>query len=486
MARSALATLALAVLLLAGMAPSIDLDVWHEMALFREALREGWIPSQDRFAYTPTISPTVQHEWGAGAIAYLVGMRWGLAGLQLLRLGLVLATTVAAVRVALQRGARATVLQVLSVVAIPMFWITLTLVRGQLYTVLGLSILLACLESDRSGGRRWILSWLVLWILWVNLHAGFVVGGLFLAVHAVEQCWRGQPIAHLGLTLGAMVLLVAVNPYGLRYYPYLAHALTMDRPFIVEWHPLWSAAPPAVAVTLLSMVVAVLALRRTGLHGAPGWPLLVLSAAAALRSQRHVSIYALVWFTQVPALVSRTALGDLLERVQERWGVVLWSLVLVAGVVAGLRLRPWDVPVEGRSSARQQYVYPVGPVEYMEERGFRGNLLVPFELGAYVAWKTDRRVKVSIDSRYEVAFPPDLLGEHLDFFYAGEGWRGMLERYPHDLVLVERDMPVAPLMRSQAGWTLVYEDDAFLLFARPGLALPYADRRGERIIGEFP
>src|SRR5262249_37862685 len=69
--RSTVATLALALLLVAGMAPFVDIDVWHEMSLFREALRAGWIPYIDRFAYTPTISPAVQHEWGAGAIAYL-------------------------------------------------------------------------------------------------------------------------------------------------------------------------------------------------------------------------------------------------------------------------------------------------------------------------------------------------------------------------------------------------------------------------------
>ena len=58
--RSTVATLALALLLVAGMAPFIDIDVWHEMSLFREMLRQGWIPYIDRFAYTPTISPTVR------------------------------------------------------------------------------------------------------------------------------------------------------------------------------------------------------------------------------------------------------------------------------------------------------------------------------------------------------------------------------------------------------------------------------------------
>jgi hypothetical protein len=466
--------------------PSVDLDVWHGMSLFREALREGWIPDRDRFAYTPTISPIVHHEWGAGAIAYLVGSRWGVAGLQVLRLALVLAIVVVAVRVALQRGARMPVLQALAVIAIPMAWITFTLVRAQLYTILALAILLACLESDRRGGRRWILPWLVVWVVWVNLHAGFVVGGVFLAVHTGEQWWRSRPITHLLATLGMMVPLVAVNPYGFRYYPYLAHALTMDRRLVVEWHPLWSAAPPAVAVTLLSMLVAALTLYRTGVREAPGWPLLVLSAAAALRSQRHVSIYALVWFAYVPSLVSHTSLGDVLERVQRRWGVVLWSVILVVGIAYGWRARPWDAPVQGLRSARQQRAYPVGPVEYLEREGFEGNLLVPFEMGAYVSWKTDGRVKVSIDSRFEAAYPPALLAEHLDFFYAGKGGAEMLSRYPHDVILVERDMPVASLMRAQPGWTLAYEDDTFLLFARPGLKLPYADRRGERIVGTFP
>ena len=131
MNRSTVATVALALLLVAGMAPFIDMDVWHQMSLFREALRQGWIPYIDRFAYTPTISPTVHHEWGAGAIAYLVATCWGETGLQLLRLSLVLAIAVVAVRVARERGARVVPLQALAVVAIPMFWITLSLVRAR-------------------------------------------------------------------------------------------------------------------------------------------------------------------------------------------------------------------------------------------------------------------------------------------------------------------------------------------------------------------
>jgi hypothetical protein len=38
----------------------------------------------------------------------------------------------------------------------------------------------------------------------------------------------------------------------------------------------------------------------------------------------------------------------------------------------------------------------------------------------------------------------------------------------------------------QPAWTVAYEDDAWIVFARPGLVLPCEDRRGERIEGTFP
>ena len=55
-----------------------------------------------------------------------------------------------------------------------------------------------------------------------------------------------------------------------------------------------------------------------------------------------------------------------------------------------------------------------------------------------------------------------------------------------DLVLVSRTAPVRPLLEGEPGWTAVYDDDAWALVARPGLTLPYQDRRGERIDGTWP
>ncbi len=65
-----------AALFLYRIAPGIaDPDVWHEMALAREALASGWVPLEDRFGFTPTVYPSVHQEWGAGLVAIILLLR---------------------------------------------------------------------------------------------------------------------------------------------------------------------------------------------------------------------------------------------------------------------------------------------------------------------------------------------------------------------------------------------------------------------------
>ncbi len=49
--------------------PRPNLDVWHEMALARESLKLGYVPTADLYSYSPTVTPVVDHEWLAGVVA---------------------------------------------------------------------------------------------------------------------------------------------------------------------------------------------------------------------------------------------------------------------------------------------------------------------------------------------------------------------------------------------------------------------------------
>jgi hypothetical protein len=477
-------------LLLVGAATFVDPDVWHLMALARDALARGHLPLRDVFAYTPTVVPVVQHEWGSGFLLYALGTSGGVVALQAARGALIALIAIGAVRVARLRGATPGTLAALAVPAIVMSWIALTALRPQLLTLALLSVWLGCIESDRRGGRRWIAAVLVAHVVWLNLHAGFVVGMGFLALHAGEQAMRRRPFLHVVAILVVMFVLVGCNPYGSAYYEYLGHALTMPRPLIGEWKPIWSAHPVGFGVYTASVLIALAALLRGRRFATPGWPILATAAFLAARHERHVSIYALVWFAYVPAMVAALPIG---ARLQRRWDApatpAVWAsgaVLLTLATTAFVANRPWRLTVPGTTRNGAPMPYPVGPVRHLEEHRVRANVLVPFGVGAYVSWMRAPEIKVSLDSRYEVAYPPALLADHVAFFAAGPRWRELLERYPTDLVLVPRAAPVVALLRTETTWSIVYEDDAYLLFARPGLELPTRDRRGEHLVGTFP
>ncbi len=482
---------ALAAALLAGIAhlTFVDPDMWHGMALIRESLRIGRLLWEDHFAYTPTVYPVVHHEWGTGAILYFVATRAGSAGILTLKYLLAAAIAVGCVCCARRRGARFGVLCPLLPVAIFMSWIGFTTIRAQMFTLLLLTGLLYLLDRDREGRRWWVGPWLVIFLLWVNLHGGFAVGIVLFGAHVFEQMIRRQPVGHLVLVGLAMAVLIVVNPYGINYYAYLWHALRMDRSLITEWAPLWTVSLPIICVYVVSLMVVGYALYRAGVRNLPGLTLVLLTACAALRHQRHLSLYSVAWLCYVPWFVQQTKLGEFLTTrwARQRWGLlILWISVWAGATTSFLRQRPWHLPVPANEGEHQLGPYPVGAVMYLDQVDFRGNLMTPFSAGAYVTWKLGPEVKVSIDSRYEAAYPPGALAENIAFYGAADGWQQTLDRYPTDAVLVQEDAPLAGAMPEAERWARVYRDDVYEIYARPELALPSVDRRGETFVGTFP
>ncbi|MHC4949340.1 MAG: hypothetical protein ACYTG1_13990 [Planctomycetota bacterium] len=481
---------AVAAMYLAGLAgnPFVDLDVWHEMALVREATRLGHLPRVDVFAYTPTVEPSVHHEWATGAVLHWLASWAGGPGVMALRHGLAAVIAVLCVVAARRAGAGWAVLCPLLPVGIFPSWVAFSPVRAQLFTLVMTAFLLLCADLDRRGRRWWIAPWLLAYVAWVNLHGGFVVGLALFGMHGVEQLLRRQPVWHL-LGLGAaMVALVAVNPYGLDYYPFLRDALTLEREHIPEWSSVLHAWPPAMWLYFFSLLLVVYAVVRTGPRRLPGLLLVLLTAYAAFRHQRHLSLYAVTWACLVPAYVQATPLGTVLDRLTERHRRVVtaaWALVAVVCTAGLVGHRPWHLGVPA-NPGEYKILFPVGAVQHLGDVGFEGNLMTSYTAGSYVSWKLHPRVRVSLDSRYEVAYPPRLLDEHLAFYRAEDGWESMLDRYSHDLVLILRTAEVSPLMPDVAGWRRVYVDDAYELYARDGVALPERDRRGDTLAGEFP
>lgn len=464
----------------------VDIDIWHQMNLIRASLAAGHLLTEDPFAYTPTVHPMIDHEWGAGVLAFFLGKWMHGAALLLLKFTAAFGSVFLAMGLAQRRGATAGVLGFLTPLSIGLLYPGFVpAVRAQAYSFFFTVCLLWVLEMDREGDPRWLWMWLAVFPLWVNLHAGFVVGLGFVFLYILEQAilrkaWRTPAFVFCGMTFEVML-----NPYGTRYVMYLSRALTMPRPRIPEWGPIWSVGPVMTVIFVFAVAAFVYALAESRSWRSPGVLLLAASALEAFLHRKQLPFFAVTWLVYVPVYFERAEVGRWLQqfvRRRSRFLLLAWTLIIAVCLTASVRLKFWEVrvpQVAGESS------YPVGAVEYLAAHNFHGNIMVPFRKGAYVSWKLYPAVKVSVDSRYEVAYSNDWVERVFRFYEAREGWQETLKTYCTDLILVPRTAPVEPLL-SAVGWKAVYVDRQFELYARPQSGLPEVDRTADSFAGVFP
>lgn len=472
---SRLLALALVAMWFAGAVPLVvDIDLWHEMAYFREVLERGEFPHRDPFAFTPTVERLIHHEWGFGAVTYALARAFGGAGIIAFKYLTMAQIAILCVRAA-RRSATPSSIALFAPIAIVLAWPALATVRAHLVTLLGVTILLDMLARDRSGDRRWVVPYLAMQLLWQNLHGGFVAGIALLAAHSVERGLRGEPWRHLARALAASLALVVCNPYGLHYYGYLFHALTLSREHISEWLPLWHGFSPTLLLTLVSLVPIYLALRQRRLVQLPGALLVLLAMLQAFAHQRFVSLYALVAFVHVPAWFDGTSFGIRLGEAFERRAFALRYLAAVIGIAMLGHFamnRPFTLRVPEDPHNPLETGYPVGAVEYLRTIGFHGNLYTHFDAGAYVSWQLFPAVRVSFDSRYEVAYRDGQLEENLAFYHALDGFAAIPARVGADAVLIPANARVHRRSAEIRGYTPIYRDPYTLILARRDLALP--------------
>ncbi len=340
-------------------------------------------------------------------------------------------------------------------------------------------------------------------VAWLNLHAGFVVGIGMIAFHSLERfggVWlRQRSITaacaatwHLMLAAPVAMLCLRLNPYGWEYIPYLIRAISMPRPLIREWQPLWQTYMPlmTVSVFLVGLGLFAYAQRHTRFSRSRGAAFLALCTYMAIKHIRHGSIYAVVWIAYVPAWISHTPLGRALIACIDRhrqFAIRTSQSVAVAGILYACVHQFW-LPSMPPHRVHSTACYPTGAVEYLKQNHFRGNLVTPFHVGSYVSWEMYPHVKVSLDGRYEVAYQEHVMPEHNQFFGGLDDWWTFLEAYPTDAVLVHVQAPVVEKLGllgknycalDRPGlaeyWEVVYRDDSFVILAAEHCHLPSVD-----------
>ncbi|HYA00647.1 MAG TPA: hypothetical protein VEK76_09890 [Candidatus Binatia bacterium] len=388
--------------------------------------------------------------------------------------------------------------------------------RDQMIDFTFACVVLLLVERYLTGGGRWLWILPPLFLLWSNLHGGFVIGLVFIAAIAAAEALGARlglpepaPLRRSGwlaLTTLGCGLMSMVNPNGpgILIYAWATVASPAQQALILEWQSpnFQMEEVRAFAVMLVSLAGFIVVNRRLR---ARDLVLVAGTAALALESVRNIALFVAaatpVWSEQLAILTSRlreqrdgrrhralaAATGEPADDPEAtsraapppapppplRRGAPPFSFrVAVLGIVTvallggyiGLRLAPSLAAAPGDLSYAR--TYPVCASQWLRSGPHGLRIFNQYGEGGYLAWSlagTGDRIFVFGDAA--------LMGDSLLYTYAQvigaePGWQGELERYGTQVVLFDTGTPFDQVLRSSPRWVRVYHDplsDAFVL-----------------------
>jgi hypothetical protein len=208
----------------------------------------------------------------------------------------------------------------------------------------------------------------------------------------------------------------------------------------------------------------------------------VAFAALALLARRNFGPFALAAapvLARSMATLPLVSLGELGKRV--RWflerlrlgrgelspawrtGINL-AILLLLGSAALLKL--WIVSSPGLVTSAQKELFPLEAVSWIKSNRPAQTLFNEYAWGGYLTWAL-REYPVFVDGRTDL-YGDEVLETYLQTQAGVPGWKGTLERYGINLVLVPVESGLAEALYGAPDWSAAYRDELAIIYIRNG------------------
>ena len=441
-----------AVFIIAVGLPSTDSDTYWQLAMGRWILDHHAFLRQDIFSSTVAGAHFGVGEW-LGQIAFAGSFAAaGWAGVAVVRATLLALAAFFVVRLARRGGTPWWISLPLVVAALLVSKITWT-DRPQLFTLALFPALLELLLSLPAGFSRRLLILPPLFIVWTNLHGGYLLGLAVVAIFAVQAVLttgrRGLPLA---LTAIACVAVTFLNPAPLELAGAAREDFLNPPRFLTEFLPPDVVTPAGALFAGFVLLVIGGALLRGGslLEAMLLAPLLYL----AFTAQRQMLFFCFAATAFLGARLSGLVRSprDFELPVPVRLPV---ALVLVIAALASALAAP---------TRPDERAYPAAALDTLRQDS--GILLNEYDWGGYLIFNLPER-SVFIDGRY-VPYLGGVLADYRALVGLRPGWRDLLDKYKVSEVLLRPDRPLAVALRED-GWRVRSSDadGRWIVLGRP-------------------
>jgi hypothetical protein len=370
-----------------------------------------------------------------------------------------------------------------------------------LFTLLWFVALERWEQGSAPAWLRWFFP--VSMLLWVNLHAGWLLGMTLLAIYAlaafVESLRGSDAIARIlsahraramAWTFLASAVATVVNPYDVRLhahiYRYLSDPYLMNR--IAEFRsPDFHGWGQRCFVVILVLVLITAAGNR-GKMRVSHWLVVVLSAWAGVYAVRNLPVSAMLLVLIAGPVLWESVAG--LAEDPGAWGPVRRGAAWLSGFAARagtqeLQLRGHLWPALGvivalaiclnggrvvsRRVIQKEFDatrLPASAVDYLERERSAEPVFGPDQWGGYLIYRLYPRRKVVIDDRHDL-YGSARFREYLILMQGEPGWKDVLENWQIRTVVLPTGSTLANLLKQiPRQWQTVYQDNAAVLMKR--------------------
>jgi hypothetical protein len=453
-----------------------DPDFWWHLRTGELILETHQVPHTDPFSFTRGGQPWVNHEWLSDLLIFKLYCSTGWAGL----IVAFSAITVCAFFILFLRCDGKPYLAAFLVIGGILACSINLGVRPQMFSLLLASLFLLILEKPKQTPR---LLWLLvpLTLIWVNLHAGYALGlvliALFLAGELLDVAFgvEAWPVGRRNAALLCGVLLacaavVPLNPYGTRMYTYPFETLLSQgmQSHIQEWFSP-NFHDPSYLALLLMILGLCLALSYSRRRLRPSeFLLLSFSLAAALHSIRHIPFFVLIAVPILARLVANLPLPEVSRRFRKQQGptpgikLSLNALLVVAFATFSLWRLEVVVRQQREAGARK---FPVAAIQFIARDNPKAPILTSYDWGGYFIWKLYPQYQVFIDGRADL-YGDELMKEFGNTYNLRDDWRNALTEWHIQTVLLPPQAPLTTALLLDAKWKQVYSDSESVVLIR--------------------
>ena len=452
-----------------------DYDLWFHLFLGREAFNNVAIGHFDIYSFTAFGLPVINHEWLADIIMTGTYKMMGESGLILWRWLMVLAIILACLKLIKIRTENR-LSQIFTFLCFVIVIAPGISFRVQLFSYFFILLLLNLIYSKRLKISSLWPFLCILSLFWANIHGAFILGLLIWYIYLFEKLvFKSHKLNFLAaIAIVAPVSVTLITPYGIGLWEFIYGELSnpISGQYITEWRRFSFEARelPFLLVFLLTWLAFLFSGKAKGLAETI---VLLLASLMGFMAVRHTPLFVILTLPSI-AYHFDGALQRLKSKLpQEKpsppMATYISAVLLLATAVFFLYMgmsQPWKIQTD-------KDPLPFQSVEFLKTNKFKGNLWTPLHWGAYALFHLYPNIKVSIDGRWAMLYPHDVMQDNMNFAYHGTNgrWKKLLEKYGADYALVEKGNPALIEMKHDSDWVLGFgEDTCRLLIKREIIA----------------